>query len=38
VLILFRDGGTRWMTVGYDEKTRNPFLAREFRLSDAVGF
>jgi len=38
VLILFRDGGTRWMTVGYDDKTKKPCLAREFRLSDAAGF
>ncbi len=38
VLILFRDGGTRWMTVGYDDKAKKPCLAREFRLSDAVGF
>lgn len=38
VLILFRDGGTRWMTVDYDNKTRKPCLAREFRLSDAAGF
>lgn len=37
VLILFRDGA-RWMTVGYDEKTRKPRIEREFRLSDAPGF
>jgi hypothetical protein len=38
VLILFREGGTRWMTVGYDDKTQKPCLVREFRLSDAAGF
>jgi type III restriction enzyme len=38
VLILFRDGGTRWMTVGWDDKTQKPCIAREFRLSDAAGF
>lgn len=38
VLILFREGGTRWMTVGYDDKTQKPYLVREFRLSDAAGF
>ena len=38
VLLLFRDGGTRWMTVGYDDKTKKPCLTREFRLSDAAGF
>ena len=38
VLILSRDGGGRWMTVGYDEKTRKPRIVREFRISDAAGF
>ena len=38
VLILFRDSGTRWMTVGYDDKAKKPCLTREFRLSDAAGF
>ena len=38
VLILFRDGGTRWMTVGYDDKTKKLGLVREFRISDAAGF
>lgn len=38
VMILSREGGTRWMTVGYDEKANKPYLAREFRLSDAAGF
>lgn len=38
VMILFLDGGTRWMTVGYDQKAKKPILAREFRLSDAAGF
>jgi superfamily II DNA or RNA helicase len=38
VLILFRDGGNRWMTVGYDDKNKKPYLVREFRLSDAAGF
>ena len=37
VMILFLDG-VRWMTVGYDEKAQKPILAREFRLTDAVGF
>ena len=38
VLILSRDGGGRWMTVGYDEKNRKPCIVREFRISDAPGF
>ncbi len=38
VMILFLDGGTRWMTVGYDQKAKKPIVAREFRLSDAAGF
>jgi len=38
VLILSRDGGGRWMTVGCDEKTRKPRIVREFRISDAAGF
>lgn len=38
VMILFLDGGTRWMTVGYDQKAKKPVVAREFRLSDAAGF
>ena len=37
VMILFLDG-VRWMTVGYDDKSKKPVLAREFRLSDAAGF
>lgn len=37
VMILFRDG-VRWMTVGYDDKAKRPFLKQEFRLSDAAGF
>jgi len=37
VMILFLDG-VRWMTVGYDNKSKKPVLAREFRLSDAAGF
>ena len=37
VMILFRDG-VRWMTVGYDEKAKKPILAKEFRLSDTIGF
>lgn len=38
VLILARDGASRWMAVEYDEKRRTPFAAREFRLADAAGF
>lgn len=38
VMILFLDGSTRWMTVGYDQKAKKPILTREFRLSDAAGF
>lgn len=38
VFILFREGGIRWMTVGYDEKIKKPCLVREFRLSDMAGF
>ena len=30
--------GVRWMTVGYDEKAQKPIIAREFRLTDAIGF
>lgn len=37
VMILFLDG-ERWMTVGYDEKSRRPIISREFRLADAAGF
>lgn len=38
VLILYLEGGTRWMTVGYDSKAGKAVLAREFRLSDAAGY
>lgn len=38
VLILYRDGSARWQVVGYDEQAKKPFLAREFRLTDAAGF
>ena len=38
VMILFLEGGTRWMTVGYDQGARKPVLERQFRLSDAAGF
>ena len=38
VMILYLDGGTRWMTVGYDDKAKRPYVAREFRLVDAAGF
>ena len=38
VLILYLEGGTRWMTVGYDLQARKPILVREFRLLDAAGF
>ena len=38
VLILFLDGGTRWMTVGYNEKLKKAVLERELRLSDLAGF
>ena len=38
VLILYLEGGTRWMTVGYDQKAKRPILVREFRLLDAAGF
>ena len=37
VLILYLDG-VRWMTVGYDDKAQKPILAKEFRLTDAIGF
>lgn len=37
VMILFRDG-VRWITVAYDHKANKPILAREFRLSDTIGF
>ncbi|MCS6244696.1 MAG: DEAD/DEAH box helicase family protein [Opitutus sp.] len=37
-MILYLDGGTRWMTVGYDDKAKRPYVAREFRLADAAGF
>ena len=38
VLILFLEGGTRWMTIGYDEQAKKPVPVREFRLIDAAGF
>jgi type III restriction enzyme len=38
VMILYRDGEARWMTVGYDEKRRVPHLKQEFRLADAAGY
>lgn len=38
VLILYLEGGTRWMTVGYDQKAKQPVRLREFRLLDAAGF
>jgi hypothetical protein len=38
VLILYLDAGTRWMTVGYDERAKKADLSREFRLSDMAGF
>jgi hypothetical protein len=38
VMILYRDGETRWMTVGYDDKRRIPYVKHEFRLADAAGF
>ncbi|SPP66630.1 DEAD/DEAH box helicase [Nitrospira lenta] len=38
VMILFLDGSTRWMTVGFDQKAKKPIRVREFRLSDAAGF
>ena len=37
VMILAKDG-VRWMTIGYDEKANKPIMAREFRMTDAVGF
>lgn len=37
VMILAKDG-TRWMTVGYDEKAKKTILAKEFRISDAAKF
>jgi superfamily II DNA or RNA helicase len=37
VMILSLDG-VRWMTVGYDAKAQKPIIAREFRLTDAIGF
>ncbi len=38
VMILYRDGEARWMTVGYDAKRRVPHVKQEFRLADAAGF
>lgn len=38
VMILYPEGGTRWMTVGYDQEAKKPVLDREFRLSDAARF
>ncbi len=38
VMILSRDGETRWMTVGYDTKRGVPYAARDFRLIDAAAF
>ena len=38
VLIVYRDGTSRWMKVGYDDKLGKPVLSGEFRVSDAVGF
>lgn len=37
VMILAKDG-VRWMTVGYDAKSKKPVLAREFSLPETVGF
>jgi len=37
VMILSLDG-VRWMTVGYDAKAQKPIIAKEFRLTDAIGF
>ncbi|MEQ1749282.1 MAG: hypothetical protein ABL974_07655, partial [Prosthecobacter sp.] len=37
VMILAKDG-TRWMTVGYDEKAKKTIFAKEFRLPDAPNF
>jgi hypothetical protein len=38
VLILYLEGGTRWMTVKWDTSQARPRTSDDFRIADAAGF
>ena len=38
VLILYLEGGTRWMTVKWDTSQNRPRASDDFRVADAAGF